>query len=108
MFSIKRFRSGNQYCFQIYYDIKIIATADFETEVERDIVADKLEELFLKRGIERLRNKLSPFMNLVKMLIDTNELVLPFTDSKLNDLFEAELKRCEDNYDAVLDLLQEI
>lgn len=47
--------------------------------------------------IERLRNKLSPFMNLVSMLSHHDSFTMPFEDAALNDLFAREYEVCKEN-----------
>jgi len=47
--------------------------------------------------IERLRNKLSPFMNLVSMLSHHESFNMPFEDEAFNEIFVKEFRVCQEN-----------
>lgn len=61
----------------------------------------------MKNPVERLRNKLSPFLNLAKMLSETENELKPFKDDRLNAIINIEIQRCAENADDIRHHLHE-
>lgn len=59
----------------------------------------------MENPIERLRNKLSPFLNLTKMLSEAENELTPFKNEKLNDLVRIDLEVCKQNLPQIHDHL---